>query len=382
MNTQIAKRQSDGLAGAYREPSKANEAMAAAMSIGHLVSPATSVATIPEGFTIALSCVFVQVAETYPLTGGKRGLSKVVLEKIGAAVGVTWDARESGRVDDGSDPAYCHWQAVGHYRGFDGQWQTIVGNKEMDLRHNSPQVEALHARVRGKADGATADKQIREMRLHILRHAETKARLAALRSMGIDAAYTEEALARPFVAVKLHRDGHSNDPGLKRMFAAQIFQEYGQGVAALYGSQREQRNPHPGMRLVAPPPVGSIPADIDDLDSGQYRTEEPDQRRDTSAQQQQQQQPREERRSEGAQQPKNDAKPGQQAAGSPGRDIVLKFSRSKGRTIGDADAQDLEWIRDTVSTNLDSGESRYPESDKKLLDAVNAELAARSGSQY
>lgn len=53
----------------------------------------------------------------------------------------------------------------------------------MDLRDGSPQIEALYARAQGGRKDPT--NQIREMRLHIMAHAESKARLRAIRSIGV-----------------------------------------------------------------------------------------------------------------------------------------------------------------------------------------------------
>lgn len=247
-----------------------------------LVAPSTICARIPEGFEGAISYVWVDPddsprgpGEVYSTGGGKLGLSKAVLDKIGGALGVSWDPAQSGRLDDGSDPRYVHYKSVGTIRQFDGTLRTIVGEKEMDLRDGSPQIEALHERVEAKNrrdnENKSADKQIREMRLHILSHAETKARLRAIRTLGIKTGYTAQELEKPFGVAKLMWTGHSEDPELRRTFAVMGAQAALGSATQAYGppvAQAQQLAPPPqAARLHAPPPVGAVGADDSALDA-------------------------------------------------------------------------------------------------------------------
>lgn len=216
-----------------------------------LVSPATSVRTLPEGTEVAFSRLFVDTnkdsGEVYDVGGGKWGLGRVVLDKIAAQAGVTWDPVQSRRLDDGSDPHYCVYHAVGTYRQFDGSTVQIMGTKEMDLRDGSAQVEALVERYQQKLDRWERDRkgyppkdprsgQIREMRLHILAHAETKARLRAIRAMGIKSSYSLQELKKPFVVARLMWTGHSEDPELRKLaFQMRAMQMTGAGLAMFGG---------------------------------------------------------------------------------------------------------------------------------------------------
>lgn len=366
--------------GTARNADDANARFAIAKEHYHLISPATSVGLLPEGCGVAMSAITVDIErDTYDV-GGARGLSKTALQKIGAALGVTWDPYASRRMDDGSDPYYVHWRAVGQYRAFDGQIQTVTAAKEMDLRDGSPQLLSLWERFRSaeKAYRPGGDKrppkspeaQIREMRLHIQAHAETKAQLRAIRSLGIRTSYTKQELLKPFVAARVMFTGQTDDPALRKMFAEKTADSFLGGTRALYGTHAEpqsqalQSGSVSAPRL-APPPVGSVRED----DSSEWPVH------DTQGETVQQ-----EKREPQQQQQKSQDKPAQtsqdaQTGANP--ELVLKFSKSKGRTIAQADTSDLEWIADTVHANLETGESRYPESDKKLLAAVNAELAKR-----
>lgn len=371
-----AQQQGNALArieGTSRNALDATQRMHIAKERAHLISPATSVGMLPEGCGIAFNTVTIDVKnDTYDVGGGKRGLSKTVLQKLAAALGLSWDPYASRRMDDGSDPYYCQWQAVGQYRSFDGQIQTVAASKEMDLRQGSPQIEALWQRYEAlKAnppEGRTPkspEGQIREMRLHIQAHAETKAQLRAIRSLGIKTAYTAQELQRPFVAARVMFTGETEDPQLRAMFAAKTADAFLGGTRALYGTSAQ---PAPANapaavpsgvvapRLSAPPPVGSVPLEDDDLAAIDTRGEESTRSESTSG----------------------GAGHGGEGGGRPETSsMVLRFSKSKGMSLAEANSNDLEWVRDTITTNLETGDSRYPDSDKKLLAAVVAELDFR-----
>lgn len=245
----------------------------AAAGHAHIVAPATACDVIPEGCAIALSVVSIDAeAETYSLGYNPArkaemfGLSKVAIDKIVASAGVSWDSTQCRRLDDGRDPRYCLYYAVGTYRHFDGTETVVTGTKEMDLRDGSPQVEALEERARSK--GKTADAQIREMRLHILAHAESKAKLRAGRSLGIRTSYTREELARPFVVAKLMFTGQSDDPEIRRMFAAKRADAMLGGHRALFGVAPVA--PQPVMALQAPvsapPMLPHVRGEVDEDD--------------------------------------------------------------------------------------------------------------------
>ena len=251
--TKIIQRPTSGIA---RTTDAANEQLRAAAEHYNLVSPASSLASLPDGCEVALSVVTVDPApasgEVYDVGGGKLGLSKVILDRISAAAGVSWDASQSRRIDDGANPHYCHFRAVGTYKHFDSTPMQVIGEKEMDLRDGSPQIEALYERFRAAKDrgGRAKDPtgQIREMRLHILAHAETKARLRAVRSLGLKTAYTQAELRRPFVVARLMFTGRTDDPDLKRIAYQMRMASALGGMAALYG-------PAAPVRL-APPQIG------------------------------------------------------------------------------------------------------------------------------
>jgi len=256
--------------GAHDDAKSATAALAKLQELGHLISPAPACATLPEGCAILISAVIIDpVNETFPQQG-KLGLSKVALEKIAGALSVSWEPSGCRRTDDGRDPYYCSYEAVGKVRNFDGSWRVITNNKVMDLRDGSPTVIAMQlqseakarkAKSEGKGDAKEGDwrAQLRDMRFRIAEQAETKAKLRAIRSLGIRASYTREELQKPFFAAQVQFTGRSSDPKIRRMFAQRIADSFlGSAVPMLYGNQKRS--------LGEPPPFSSV-EDDDPIDS-------------------------------------------------------------------------------------------------------------------
>ena len=150
-------------------------------------------------------------------------LQKHVMDQIGTALGVKWVPEHSRRLDDGSDPFYCYFQAVGQIRLFDAQKQTVIGNYELDLRDGAPRLKGM------------SDKQRDSMRKFIVQRAETGARARALSSHGIRRSYKPEELKKPFIVAKLHFDGQTDDPELAKEFARITAAEMLGASNALYG---------------------------------------------------------------------------------------------------------------------------------------------------
>jgi len=257
----------------------------------HIVSPATTVDALPPGCGLAVNYVMVNPddskegpGEVYGLGGGKLGLSGTTLAKIGAAAGVDWDASQSGRLDNGSDPHYCHFRAVGHVRNLDGTARTIVGEVEIDAREGSPQIDEIREKAKkgSRADGGAS--QILELRKFLLRHAESKAKNRAIASMGIKRSYTKAELAKPFAVCRLMWTGATDDPELKRVFAEKTADVMLTGMASLYGRPAPQPAPAPhalpapqrGDQTApkfaghAPPPVLTTATSDDPSDLGEY----------------------------------------------------------------------------------------------------------------
>jgi hypothetical protein len=375
-----------------RDAVRITEALEAAASQCHLVSPAMSCGALPEGCAVALSTVRIDVAaETYPISGGdgesassaKVGLSKTGLDKIAAAAGISWDPERSHRLDDGRDPRYCSFVACGSYRHFDGREIVLQGTKEMDLRDGSAQVEALHERYRAKlkrweASGKRGyppkapDAQIREMRLHILGHAETKARLRAIRALGIRTSYTTQELAKPFVVARLMFSGQTDDPELRRTFAVMQAQAMLASSRALYGDAAIARaSAVPQFRPAPAPALGRGQLDDDDEGAPSPAAETALEAQPAPAAAPAEAAPPQP--TEAA----HDEKP--RAATASG--FLVPGGHFGGKPIEEADDRSLTYWAGRLEEALANGTARHPDKDRALVEAMRAELQARRSAE-
>lgn len=208
----------------------------------HLVSPATALPNLPVGCEVAFSRVFIDAknpGDVYPIPGRQElGLSKTALDKIAKGVGVSWDPIQSHRTDDGQDPLFASFKAVGFYRHFDGTMMTIIGEKQMDLRDDSPAAKQMKPG------------ELSQARRFIAEHAETKARLRAIRSLGIQTSYHPDELSKPFVTAKLMLTGRvaqQDDPSgeLGKILTHNISQSMLGASSQLYGEAPSQIAPAP-----------------------------------------------------------------------------------------------------------------------------------------
>jgi hypothetical protein len=242
----------------------------------HLVTPVTSVDALPPGCGVSISYVTVNAdassggpKEVYSV-GDRLGLSGDTLKRIAAAAGVDWDPLQSGRLDDGSDPHYCHYRAVGHVRSFDGSLRTLTGEVEIDARDTSPQIEEIITKAKNATDRNGQPKprdpgpQILELRKFLLRHAESKAKNRAIADMGVKRSYAPAELTKAFAVARIVWTGQTDDPTLRREFARMHAERMMDGAAALYGRHQPslpqaRPAPHalPELRGHAPPPAGS-----------------------------------------------------------------------------------------------------------------------------
>jgi hypothetical protein len=401
----LAKHQGDQVQ--YQSEVKAtNEAFRRHTEKAILVSPATQVASIPEGTEVAFSHFFVDTnkdsGEVYDVGGNKYGLSRVVLDKIAAQAGVSWDPNMSRRLDDGSDPHYCVYHAVGKYRQFDGSEVQIQGTKEMDLREGSAQYEALVERYesklayweksgrKGYPPKDPRSGQIREMRLHILAHAESKARLRAIRSMGIKSSYTLQELEKPFVVARLMWTGRTNDPELRRLaFQMRANQMMGAG-AAMYGAPPAAMPalaPAAPMgpalpAAVQPPPVGGG-LDEDDVgyeDHTSHRAEPPEPEPPYG-------QPEPEPAPNAPSVPDDDYGPRPAPSrGSSPRNAVgngepfIEFGKNEGTPLTQLNDQQIAWYLGMYEKEIkDPSKEKWHDTTRRRLNEMQAEKARRAG---
>lgn len=208
--------------------------------IAHVLTPAISVSSIAPQHVVNVAVVVIspvvgdtgQGDDTYGLDKngkglpwlkpGERAINRVGLMKLSQAAGVSWDAALSGRTDDRKERFYWEYKAVGHYVGFDGNLQTIIGTFELDLRNDSPAMKGF------------TDSQITATRKSGLRICESKAQAAAVRQLGLKQKYTAEELKKPFVILRTSFVPDLKDPEQRRMVAERGLA----GASALYPSRQ------------------------------------------------------------------------------------------------------------------------------------------------
>jgi hypothetical protein len=261
----LARRGETRVAGGYADAAKLSATLLSAAREYHVISPATACGALPHGCEVAISLVEIDTrdlrdgGEVYNLAG-KMGLGKSALDRIAGAAGVSWDPAMSGRLDDGRDPHYCHYRAVGHVRLFDGSLRTLTGEVEIDARDGSPQLDEIVEKARAARGGPRDPSgQIRELRKFLLRHAESKAKNRAIRSLGLRTAYAPEDLKKPFAVARLMFTGHSDDPVLRAAFASKIADSMLGATTAMFGAPAAPRLAAPTTSVGhAPPPVGAV----------------------------------------------------------------------------------------------------------------------------
>ena len=174
------------------------------------------------------------VKEVFPLPGGMLMPSKVSLDKIGNAAGISWI--EERRQDAATHPHYCEMFVRGKMRDFDGTERQLTGVKAVDLREDAgggiygKDYDEIVSKAR--AGNRDPGKQLMEARKFIQEIAASKAKNRAIASgLGIKRGYTKQELSRPFVVPKLSID--PTDPRVQAEVRAGMLGET--AVKAMYG---------------------------------------------------------------------------------------------------------------------------------------------------
>lgn len=334
---------------------RATLALRTAAETANLVAPVTSLdAPLPEGFAVALTQVLIstdpKAGDCYQMAGN-WALGRPALEKIASAAGIQWDPQMSRRLDDGRDAHYCAFLAVGRYSLFDGRDQLVSASKEMDLRDGSAQCESIFSDARGGPDAA--QKTLRQMRASILRHAESKARCAAVRSLGLRGAYTTEQLAKPFVVARLVFTGQTADPVLRREFALMRARAALGASTSMYGAPASQE-----AAAIAP----TFREFVAELEPSHYEADEPS--------------------DDVLDGPPAWTPPAAPAASTlkQGPDMI-KFGRCKGKKFSECEISELEWYLAAVEKGVDDPEkSKYRNVAIATVASIKAEIAGRTTS--
>lgn len=352
-NAQLARREDlpieRRVAGSFRDTLAVNDKLAWAARSANLIAPAPAVGRLPEGCAVAFAVVRVDArdmaagGEVYRIGVGDNArfaLGKSALDRIAAAAGLSWIPELCRRLDDGSDPYFCAYQAAARVRYFDGTEQVLLATKEVDLRDGSPQIESMKARSK-KGDIRT---QLREMRLFILGHAESKAKNRVIRSLGLKTGYTADDIAKPFVVSRLMFTGETEDPELRREFAKMQAEKMLGSSAMLYGSPAAlPPRPPPAPRPAPPPAPVHATVTLED-DGGDL--EEPAGRASRA----------------------DDGEP------------TARFGKQKGTPLSQLSDDDLAWYAEALEKSvLDPAKAKYRRDNESALHEVRTEQRTRGG---
>jgi hypothetical protein len=279
----------------------------------------------------------------------------------------------------------------------------LQATKAVDLRPKSPVVEALFERYRARhakwvAGGKkgyepkSPEGQIREQRLHILSLAETKARLRAVRVLGIRTSYTAQEILKPFVVARLCFTGATSDPVLRREFAILQAKSMLSSLQGLYGDAGLEA----ARQLSAAPAIEATPLDSEDLDDGDEADVLPSREEvmarvveslpvaPTSSPAPNDPAPA----FAGAPTPTKQASSEAPAQTTPEAEFepeagpVMKFGRSQGQPLADVDDESLSWYANALHRSVDDpSKAKWRASNERDLAAARAEQAARRAAE-
>jgi hypothetical protein len=263
--TEVATRSAGGqeveaVRGFYSTAEALQQAFRGAAAKANLLSPVVRIDHIPAMHSVSLRMVVLnpQPPDNQGRGGGgdvylpdlsrpgEFALTKVALDKVAAAAGISWDPILSGRMDDSSDTQYARFRAAGWITDFDGSRRCISAEREMDLREGSATAAAWQAKG--------WNRRLEMAREFILPQVESKARNRAIRqALAIKSKYTAEEIARPFVVPKLVLDlDQISDPEIRTAVALKIADRSLGASERIYGSGPE-----------APSSLGAAPRDME-----------------------------------------------------------------------------------------------------------------------
>jgi len=202
---------------------EATNAVKEAERQGHFIIGTFSVHALPPMHRPVVQSITInpdpEKKEVYELKR-QLALSGKAWQKISNVLAIKWDIEASKRLDDGSDPDYCHYRAVGWIIGNQGTWENKPGEKEIRvdvlIEESREKFEAKVARwINGRfykdeevpndfPEGRPNEihdwinEKLRveriQLRKHILARCQSGAMNRATKNMGIREAYTREEL--------------------------------------------------------------------------------------------------------------------------------------------------------------------------------------------
>ncbi len=357
-----------GIQGSFSDPGRIGAALREAAANFHLIG-AASVGALPMGCEVAITAVSLspnkEDGDIYDVGFGKWALSRPAVDKLAAAARLTTVASQCVRFE----PRYAEWRVTRAMRDLNGGVRQETATRIIDLREGSQYLANLRAKAK---DRGAPDKQVNEILGMLGAHAETKARLRADRALLGVRTYTQEELRKPFVVPALVFTGHSNDPEIRRMFAAMTAQAFLTGQTAMFGAGASQALP---MMMGAPqqPPMmmgGMAPMPMLPQGNGGFAPGVDDDYYDPTT--------GEVGSGGGGQAPQQApaAPPQPVRKADPGR-VYMPGKKGQAPLVKDAADKDLAYWGDRLEKNLP--DSQYPDSDREKLAAIRVEQSRRRG---
>jgi hypothetical protein len=217
----------------------------------HVLSPAIQVSSFQPGYGINASLVLLDhrvdatgrgidvYYDKHSMLDHQRGPGKIGLGKLASAAGVSWIGGQCGRRDPLTIQNLWIYAVLGVFLAPDGTPQTIHGEKEIDYRDGSAQINEW-SRARWIEEGRPKDingwseQRVMRARMNGAERAETGAMERAIRmAFGIKHVYSVDELSKPFVALRVVPMVDMQDPEVRQMVNAGKVA----GVAALYAGR-------------------------------------------------------------------------------------------------------------------------------------------------
>ena len=185
--------------------------------------------------------------DVYPQQGG-LAFHRTAYDRLMQAAGIQVMHRDSGRVDDGSNPRLVRYKAVGRMKLMDGTWQVRDAEKEINLDVCEKELRASFRKkhvgkadmLRRETDEVYAD--LLQIQKHMLARAKTGAENALVcKFLAMKKSYSADELKNEFVFPALVFRPDPNHP-----MDRQYLLDQGSGaMTALYGRGEHDQSPPP-----------------------------------------------------------------------------------------------------------------------------------------
>lgn len=222
--------------GSYDETDAANRALRDAAEVGHLLSPNDQVARVLDGTAIVIGAFRADILlDTFAddEMPWRRIPGKALLDRVANGLGISWDASLCKRIDSGKHPYVRAAQAAGRIKNFDGTDRQFQAMGEIDLMNGSALANAIEARFRDRGRV-----EIERRRQHIGSHADTIARLRAIRQLGLRDSYLPTELEKPFFLARVQFTGRSENAATQQVFVERVADTFLPAASALFGAPK------------------------------------------------------------------------------------------------------------------------------------------------